>query len=96
MERTAVQVEYDAKGIPLPGPFYVHGGNMSLVRITQTPGSTLKKKSNELYYHCIREAVAAGEIMNENVAVLATKVIKSPPEREYLVDKVLTNMYGGH
>ena len=64
---------------------------MSVINNTQKPESTLKKKSNQICYHAIREAVAMGECMtghistNENSADLATKVIVQPMKREHLV-----------
>jgi len=89
-------------GIPVNGPSYVFGDNMSVIHNTQTPESTLKKKSNQICYHFVHEAVASGEITTghidttENVGGLATKVITSAPKREYLVDKVLHDIYERH
>ena len=54
---------------------------MLVIHNTQTPESMLKKKSNIICYHAIREAVAMDERLtghistHENVADLATKVI---------------------
>ena len=81
-------------GVPIDGLSYVYGDNMSVTNNTQKPESVLKKKSNSICYHAIREAVAIGEIltthipMGENVADLATKVIMNRPERDYLVGKL--------
>ena len=66
-------------GVPLPGPSYIYGDNMSIIHNTQCPESTLKKKSNEICYHATRESVAMGESRTghvataENPADLATK-----------------------
>ena len=82
-------------GVPIDGPSYVYGDNMSVINNTQKPKSVLKKKSNSICYHAIREAVAMGEILTtriptgENVADLATKVIMNRPKRDYLVGKLL-------
>ena len=82
-------------GVPLDGPSYVYGDNMSVINSTQKPESVLKKKSNSICYHAIREAVAMGEILTthiakgENVADLATKVIMNQPKRDYLIGKLL-------
>ena len=43
-------------GVPLTGPSYVYGDNMSVIHNTQRPDSTLKKKSNSICYHFVREA----------------------------------------
>jgi hypothetical protein len=51
-------------GIPLDGPGYMYCDNNSVVCSTTMPESTLKKKSNSIAkYHCVREAVAMGEII---------------------------------
>ena len=68
-------------GVPLDGPSYVYGDNMSVINNMQKPESVLKKNSDSICYHAIQEAVAMGEILTthiatgENVADLATKVI---------------------
>ena len=68
---------------------------MSVVKNTQKPESTLKKKSNQICYHAIRESVAMGESLvthvasTENPADLATKIIPGGQKRNYLVNKVL-------
>ena len=82
-------------GVPLDGPSYIYGDNMSVINNTQKPESVLKKKSNSICYHAIREAVAMGEILTthiatgENVADLATKVIMNRPKRDHLISKLL-------
>ena len=89
-------------GIPVDGPSYVFGDNMSVIRNTQKPESTLKKKSNQICYHAIREAVAMGECLtahidtNENCADLATKVIAGGAKREHLVSKLLYDIFDDH
>ena len=50
-------------GVPLTGPTYVYGDNMSVIYNTSRPESTLKKKSNSICYHAVREAVASGELL---------------------------------
>ena len=89
-------------GVKLSGPTYVYGDNMSVIHNTQRPESTLKKKSNSICYHAIRESVAMGESLTghipskENPADLATKVIPSGQLRENLVRKVLYDIYDEH
>ena len=42
-------------GVPIDGPAFVYGDNMSVIHNTQKPESTLKKKSNQICYHAVRE-----------------------------------------
>lgn len=85
-------------GVPISGPSAVYGDNMSVVHNTQRPESTLKKKSNSICYHFVREAVAMGECRiahistHENVADIATKLIPGGQKREHLVGKVLYDL----
>jgi len=68
-------------GVELAGPSFIYGDNMSVIHNTQRPESTLKKKSNAICYHAVREAVAMGECLvghipsKENPADLATKIV---------------------
>jgi len=63
-------------GVPLAGPSLIPGDNMSVIHNTQKPESVLRKKSNQLCYHAVREAVAMGECLtghiesNENLLML--------------------------
>jgi hypothetical protein len=50
-------------GVPINESSYVFCDNMSVVCNTTAPESTLKKKSNAIAYHCVREAVAMKEIL---------------------------------
>jgi len=89
-------------GVKLTGPTYVYGDNMSVIHNTQKPESTLKKKSNSICYHAIRESVAMGESLTghvpskENPADLCTKVIPSGQLRESLVRMVLQDIFDEH
>ena len=82
-------------GIPLDGPAYVYGDNMSVIHNTQRPESMLKKKSNSVCYHYTRESVAMGECTTghiptkENPADLCTKVIPGGAQRDHLVTQLL-------
>jgi len=82
-------------GVPISGPSFVYGDNMSVIHNTQKPESVLKKKSNQLCYHAVREAVAMKECLTghieskENPSDLATKLIPGGQKRDYLVDKLL-------
>ena len=58
-----------------------YGDNMSVNHNTQQPELTLKKESNSICHHAIRESVAMGKIVTahirttENVANFGTQVI---------------------
>ena len=54
-------------GVPISGPSYVYGDNMSVIHNTQRPESTLKKKSNSICYHFIHEAVAMDECRTSHI-----------------------------
>jgi hypothetical protein len=45
-------------GVALSGPTFVSGDNMSVVHNTQRSESVLKKKSNSICYHAVRESAA--------------------------------------
>ena len=85
-------------GVELSGPTYVYGDNMSVIHNTQRPESTLKKKSNAICYHAIREAVAMGECLTghvptqSNPADLCTKVIPGGQKRDGLVNMILYDL----
>ena len=82
-------------GVPIEGASYVYGDNMSVIHNTQRPESTLKKKSNSICYHAIRESVAMEECKTahirseENPADLATKIIPGGMKRDHLVSKII-------
>ena len=77
-------------GVPISGPSYVYCDNKSVVMNGSTPHSTLKKKSNELCFHAVREAVA----MNE-VADVATKILPTGIKKDYLIGKLLYHVVEG-
>jgi len=88
-------------GVPIAGPTYIHGDNMSVIHNTQTPESTLKKKSNEICYHAVRESVAMGESRTghirseDNPADLGSKLVPPGAKRDRLVDMVLYDTHTG-
>jgi hypothetical protein len=47
-------------GVALSGPTFVYGDNMSVVHNTQRSESVLKKKSNSICYHAVRESAVMG------------------------------------
>jgi hypothetical protein len=82
-------------GIPIEGPVFEYGDNMSVIHNTQRPESMLKKKSNSVCYHYCRESVAMNECVTghvptkRNPADLCTKVIPGGVQRDYLVTQIL-------
>jgi len=82
-------------GIPIDGPTYVYGDNQSVLANTSAPESTLKKKSNAIAYHFVRECVARGEILTayvkteDNIADICTKPMPGGEKRTRLVRMIL-------
>jgi hypothetical protein len=78
-------------GVPIDGPTYVYCDNMSVVYNTSIPESQLKKKSNSIAFHAVREAAAMKEILiayintSSNVADLMTKVLPGGEKRDILI-----------
>ena len=85
-------------GVPVDGPTYIYGDNMSIINNTSKPESVLKKKSNSICYHFIREVVAMKECFTthvptlRNFADLLTKCLSGKKRRD-LVRGVLYNIY---
>ena len=44
-------------GVPISGPSLICGDNMSVIYNASKPESTLKKKSNSICCHAVRESV---------------------------------------
>ena len=80
--------------IPIEGPSYIYVDNMSVIHNTHRLGSTLKKKSNSIYYHAMRESFTVGESLTNNIptdkncAGLLTKVLYGK-KRRYHVSNLL-------
>jgi hypothetical protein len=87
-------------GVPMKGASYVYGDNMSVVTNVSKPELTLKKKSNSICYHAVREAVAMDETLvahiptKKNLADLFTKVLCGQTRR-FLVNRMLWNVFSG-
>jgi hypothetical protein len=87
-------------GIPVNGPAFIFGDNQSVLANTTNPGSQLKKKSNAICYHYVREGCARKEwitayIKSEhNVADLLTKPLPSGEKRFYFVKMILNYLAG--
>jgi len=85
-------------GIGISGPSYIYGNNMSVIHNTQRPEPMLKKKSNSICYHTIRESVVMGESLmghigtNEIIGDLATKVLYGQ-KWQYMISQLLYDIY---
>jgi hypothetical protein len=88
-------------GVPIDGPSYVYGDNMSVIHNTQRPESTLKKKSNSICFHAVRESVAmqerlTGHVSSENnPADIATKIVPPGRKRDHLVSMISYDLADG-
>jgi len=86
-------------GVPLSGPSFIYGAdNMSVIHNTQRPESMLRKKSNSICYHAVRESVAMGESLtgpistHEIPANVATKDLPGGQKRDSLCGKVIYDL----
>jgi Reverse transcriptase (RNA-dependent DNA polymerase) len=81
-------------GVPLTGSTQIKADNMSVIKNSSLPESTLKKKSNSIAYHYVRERAASGAVAvsyeptETNLADMLTK-IQPGPTRKRLVSGVL-------
>jgi hypothetical protein len=86
-------------GIPVTGPAYILGDNKSVLCNTSIPDSTLKKKSQSIAYHFVREGAARDEWRtgyvntHENEADLLTKALPSGEKRKSFVRRVLHHIF---
>ena len=85
-------------GIPCEGPAYIYGDNQSVLANTTIPDSTLKKKSQSIAYHFVREGVAKDEWRttyintNDNPADLLTKPLPTGEKRTQFVQMILKDI----
>jgi hypothetical protein len=86
-------------GIPVDGPSYVYGVNMSVLHNTSNPGSTVKKKSNSIAYHLVRESIAMDEMRtglvntDANYSDLMTKTLPRGGRRENLLRGLMLDIH---
>jgi hypothetical protein len=86
------------RGVALSGPTFVYGDNMSVVHNTQRPESVLKKKSNSIFYHEVRESSAMGESIIghvpsvDNPADICTKFVPGGQKRNHLIRLLLHDL----
>ncbi len=70
-------------GITVDELAYVFGDNQSVLANTTAPGSTLKKKSNAITYHFVREGCARDE-WRMTYADLLTKPQAGPKRTKFV------------
>jgi hypothetical protein len=81
-------------GVPFAGSTQIRADNMSVVKNSSLPESTLKKKSNSIAYHYVRERAASGAVAigyersEHNLADMLTKT-QPGPVRKRLASNVL-------
>jgi hypothetical protein len=81
--------------VALSDPAFVYGDNMSVVQNTHRPESVLKKKSNSIFYHAVRDSSAMGEsIIGHvpsvyNTVDICTKVVPGGNKRNHLIRLLL-------
>ncbi len=85
-------------GVVIDSATHVYGDNMSVIKNTSKPESTLNKNSNAVCYHAVRESVAMGETLTahipgaENSVDLMTKVLLGS-KCHCLVQNLLHDIY---
>jgi hypothetical protein len=86
-------------GIPCEGPAYIFGDNQSVLASCGIPDSILKKKSQSIAYHFVREGAARDEWRtsyvntHDNEADLLTKLLPSGPKRRGFVGRLLHHIF---
>ena len=86
-------------GIAVEGATLVYGDNMSVLYNTSIPESTLKKKSNSIAYHFVREGAARKEWKtgyvntNDNPSDILTKSVSNQLKRRKLVGMLMYDIY---
>ena len=86
-------------GIPCEGPAYIFEDNQSVLCNSTIPDSTLKKKSQSIAYHFVREGSARDEWRtayintHSNEADLLTKVLPAGEKRKGFVRNLLHHIY---
>jgi hypothetical protein len=91
----ALRYKLRMMGVLIDGPTYMYCDNMSMVNNTTAPDSMLKKKSNSIAYHVVREAVAMGELLvayistDDNIADVMMKALPGGERRDKLIKAML-------
>ena len=86
-------------GIPVNNPVFTFGDNQSVLWNTSVPASMLKKKSNSIAYHFVREGAAKDEWRTSyvkttvNPADILTKALRYGENRKRKVRLILYDIY---
>ena len=86
-------------GIPVNAPAYIFGDNQSVLCNTTMPDITLKKKTNYICYHLIREGAARDEWRtayvntHDNEEDLLTKLLPSGEKCRGFVRRLLHHIF---
>ena len=90
----ALRYKLRMMGVPIENPIHIRGDNMSVITNASVPKSMLKKKSQSIAYHFIRETAARKVIYvtyepsTTNLSDALTK-IQSAAVRDRLIEKIL-------
>jgi len=81
-------------GVPLTGAANVFCDNQGVVNNTTSPESVLGKKHNQICYHRVREAAAAGiiRITKEDTETNLADILTKPlglPKRRFMLERIL-------
>ena len=85
--------------IPVNGLCYIQGDNQSVLANTSNPGSMLKKKSQSIAYHFVREGVAWDKWhtsyikTHDNGSDLLTKPLPFSEKRKQFVQNLLYHIH---
>ena len=88
-------------GIACNEPAMIHADNKSVLVNVMVPDSQLKKKSNSIAYHFVREGCARDEWRmayintHDNLADLLTKALPAGEKRMNFVRRILYHIFGG-
>ena len=86
-------------GIPCEGLAYIYGDNQSVLANATIPDSTLKKKSQSIAYHFVREGLARDEWRTayintyENEADLLKKLLPNGEKRKGFMRNILHHIF---
>ena len=86
-------------GIPVEGPSFIFGDNQSVLANASIPESQLKKKSQSIAYHFVREGVARDEWRmtyintHDNESDLLTKTMPNGEKRRRFVRNLLHHIF---
>lgn len=89
-------------GIPVDGWCYIYGDNQLVLSNLSIPESVLKKKSQSIAYHYVREGAARDEWRTTyvnthfNEADLLTKVMLSGEKPQNFVRNILHHVFRAH